>query len=83
MYWVGFTEFAYSILQILTSVCKTIIRPKLEYCVQLWNPAAFLGNWSIILELESIHLFVLYKYIISGTLEFMKKFCLKLRGTIA
>ena len=24
---------------ILTRIYKTIIRPKLEYCVQLWNPA--------------------------------------------
>ena len=39
---------------ILTNVYKTIIRPKLEYCVQLWNPAACHGNWSTILELESI-----------------------------
>ena len=27
---------------------------RLEYCVQLWNPAACHGNWSLILELESI-----------------------------
>ena len=39
---------------ILTSIYKTIIRPKLEYCVQLWNPAACHGNWSTILELETI-----------------------------
>ena len=39
---------------ILTRIYKTIIRPKLEYCVQLWNPAACHGNWSTILELESI-----------------------------
>ena len=39
---------------IISKIYKTIIRPKLEYCVQLWNPAACHGNWSIILELESI-----------------------------
>ena len=39
---------------IISKVYKTIIRPKLEYCVQLWNPAACHGNWSIILELEAI-----------------------------
>ena len=39
---------------ILTHIYKTIIRPKLEYCVQLWNPEACHGNWSTILELESI-----------------------------
>ena len=38
----------------MARVYKTIIRPKLEYCVQLWNPAACHGNWSVILELESI-----------------------------
>ena len=39
---------------IISKVYKTIIRPKLEYGVQLWNPAACHGNWSIILELEAI-----------------------------
>ena len=33
---------------ILTRIYKTIIRPKLEYCVELWNPAACHGNWSTI-----------------------------------
>ena len=39
---------------IMLRVYKTIIRPKLEYCMQLWNPAACHGNWSTILEIESI-----------------------------
>ena len=40
--------------KILSHVYKTIIRPKLEYCVQLWNPAACHRNWSTILVIESI-----------------------------
>ena len=40
--------------KVLSRVYKSIIRPRLEYCVQLWNPAACHGNWSLILELESI-----------------------------
>ena len=39
---------------ILSNIYKSIIRPKLEYCVQIWSPAACYGNWSLILELESI-----------------------------
>ena len=34
---------------ILTHSYKKDIRPKLEYCVQLWNPEACHGNWSTIL----------------------------------
>ena len=41
-------------VDILRNIYKTLIRPKLESCVQLWNPAACHGNWSLILELESI-----------------------------
>lgn len=41
-------------INILTNVHKTIIWPKLEYCVHLWNPAVCHGNLSTVLELESI-----------------------------
>ena len=57
MYRMDITKFTYQRSRdhnIISKVYKTIIRPKLEYCVQLWNPAACHGNWSIILELESI-----------------------------
>ena len=39
---------------IITHIHKTIIRPKQEYCVQLWNREACHGNWSTILKLELI-----------------------------
>ena len=39
---------------IMLRVYKTLIRPHLEYCVQLWNPAAEHGNWSLILRIESV-----------------------------
>ena len=37
--------------KVLTNIYKTIIRHKLEYCVQIWNPVVRHGNWSTILEL--------------------------------
>ena len=39
---------------VMLSIYKTLIRPKLEYCVQVWNPVACHGNWSIIIELENV-----------------------------
>jgi len=37
-------------IDIMLRIYKGLIRPKLEYCVQLWNPAAQHGNWATILE---------------------------------
>ena len=38
----------------MRNVYKTIIRPHLEYCAQLWSPPACHGNWATIIELENV-----------------------------
>ena len=41
-------------IRTMVTVYKTIIRPHLEYCVQLWNPDACQGNWKIIRDIEKV-----------------------------
>ena len=38
----------------MLNIYKTIIRPHLEYCTQLWSPVAGHGNWAMIIELEGV-----------------------------
>ena len=38
----------------MLDIYKSLIRPHLEYCVQLWNPNAAHGSWQTILQLEAV-----------------------------
>ena len=40
--------------EIMLQIYKTLIRPHLEYCVQLWSPLPSHGNWGLILDLEGV-----------------------------
>ena len=39
---------------VMLNVYKTLIRPHIEYAVQVWNLPAIHGNWKSIMELEDI-----------------------------
>ena len=38
----------------MLAIYKALVRPHIEYCVQLWNPVAEFVNWSLILGLECV-----------------------------
>ena len=38
----------------MLAIYKTLIRPHLEYCVQIWNPPALHGNWGMIIKIENV-----------------------------
>ena len=39
---------------VMLHIYKTIIRPHLENCVQVWSPKAEQGNWGTIMEIEGV-----------------------------
>ena len=39
---------------VMINAYKTLVRPHIEYAVQLWNLSTVHGNWNIIMELEDV-----------------------------
>ncbi len=40
--------------QVMLTIYKSLIRPHLEYCVQVWNPPAKRGFWGLIVDIENV-----------------------------
>lgn len=40
--------------EVMLQIYKSMIRPHIEYCVQLWSPLPNHGNWGLIFALEDI-----------------------------
>ena len=39
---------------VMLNIYKTLIRPHLEYCVQVWSPYPRYGNWETIKSIENV-----------------------------
>ena len=51
--WVSRTVISRS-PEVMLKIYKSLVRPQLEYCVQLWSPLPSHGNWGLILEIEDV-----------------------------